>query len=93
MKIKITSSGMQIEGNSLWEILPSFFAPGHSDGLIPHVLLAEPWCIAIPSSAWSVQGVPWELQAAHQVYFIMGAETDGAAAKAGGAEHLVNVLI
>lgn len=69
------------------------FALGHSDGLIPCVFLAAPWYIAILSSVWSVQRVPWELQAAHQVYSILGTETDGAAAKAGGAEHLVSVLI
>lgn len=42
---------------------------------------------------YAVQRAPWELQPAHQVYSITGTETDGTAAKAGEAEHLVNVLI
>lgn len=46
-----------------------------------------------PSNVCSVQGNSWELQAVHKVYSITGTETDGTAARAGGAEHLVNVLI
>ncbi|KAF2981918.1 hypothetical protein EK904_011872 [Melospiza melodia maxima] len=68
---------------SAWQRLAEMTAAYHRNVL-------EPWYIAIPSSVWSVQSVPWELQAAHQVYSILGTETDGAAAKAGRAEHLVS---
>lgn len=49
--------------------------------------------VVSPSNVCSVQGNSWELQAVQKVYSITGTETDGTAAKAGGAEHLVNVLI
>lgn len=49
--------------------------------------------VASPGDVLSVQRDPWELQAAHQVYSVTGTETDGTAATAGRAKHLVHVLI